>query len=145
MITNDNNLIISSSFQASNTPAGFVTVINKGAYVAFFTLSFQVGTKLYNEHSPNIAYGKSYRILYASDARELKLSAYYYNAIGDTKLICKKASYTPFNRCFSLGGTILKPTCSEVACPPDNSIPPELPPQNPCCCCCCCCCSKMFN
>ncbi|AEB76366.1 hypothetical protein ADU80_13420 [Clostridium botulinum] len=146
MITNDNNIIISCSLQSSNSPAKYITVTNKGNYTASFNLSYKVGKRLYNDRSPKFAPGKSYMILYDAKASSLTLSAYCYDASDHSKLICKKKSSKPFTKCLSLGGTLPKPNCSEVSCSPINSIPPELPPQNPCCCsCCCCCCPKIFN
>ncbi|CAG7840472.1 hypothetical protein Z959_10465 [Clostridium novyi B str. ATCC 27606] len=138
MITNDKDLIIRYNLQSLNAPAGFVTIINNGGYVAFFTLSFEFELKIHENRSPNISYKKFFKLLYPSTARNLKLSSYCYNVIGDTKLISKISSYMPFNRCFSLGGTIFDPTFSEAQCPVDNSIPPEISPQTTCSCCCCC-------
>ncbi|KGM95026.1 hypothetical protein IRP63_04685 [Clostridium botulinum] len=145
MIINENQLISNHIYQYLNAPAKSITITNNGGYVAFFTVDFYINSKLYTHKSPNLTYGKSFKIIYGLNARQIRITAYCYTATGDTKLICKKASYTPVTLCFSLKGTVLNPTCTEVSCPPDNSIPPELPPQNPCCYCYCCCCSKMFN
>lgn len=120
----------------TNAPANFITITNAGAYVAYFTVEFYVGSEFYNHKSPNLPYGKSFKIIYGSNARQIRITAYCYTALGNSKIIFKKTSYTPITAYFSLGGTVFSPNFTEVPCPPNNSIFPEIPSQTSCCCCC---------
>ncbi|EES90808.1 hypothetical protein FDJ70_00090 [Clostridium botulinum] len=120
----------------TNAPSNFITMTNAGAYVAFFTIEFYVGYQFYIHKSPKLPYGKSFKIIYGSNPRQIRITAYCYTGLGNTKIICRKTSYDAITACFSLGGTVFNPTCTEIPCPPNNCIFPKIPLQTSCCCCC---------
>src|SRR3712207_1572119 len=117
----------------TNAPSKSITMTNAGGYVAFFTVEFYVGSKFYTHKSPNLSYGKFFEIIYGSNARQIRIIAYCYTALGNTKIICRKISYNAITACFSLGGTVFNPTCTEIPCYPNNSIFPKISFQTPYC------------
>src|SRR3712207_7908733 len=59
------------------SPAGFVTIINSGGYVAFFNLSFEFELKIHENRSPNISYRKY--LDYDSDRKSTRLNSSHAN------------------------------------------------------------------
>ena len=92
---------------------GSITVENKGAYVAKFSVSYKIGDKSFREESDNFSAGVAKTIMIPADATAVSVLVEEYWFIKCTRTILQENFEGPVTKKYIVTGTTLDPDWHE--------------------------------
>ncbi len=111
-------LKVLEQFASEEKSAGLLTLRNEGAFIALFSVSFDLGGQRHTRTSPDILPGGSYSIEVPSGATNILMN----NQIvtwpwpRTTRTVCIHEFENPLVKCYKVYGTVFDPHCAEVPC-----------------------------
>lgn len=96
--------------------AGSITVTNKGAYVAAFSITYKLKNRQVTQHSGNFTNPTNQALNIPSGATEIFLKIEEMVFFRTWSAFHTERFDMPVTKCYSISGTTLNPKCKEVPC-----------------------------
>ena len=94
----------------------YIRIVNRGGYIADFSLYYIIGKKMYSQTSPRLELTQSAKLYIPYNAIDIYLKVKAAIFIDTWSEFYSKTFAKPVTECYQLTGTFVTPNCSRITC-----------------------------